>query len=111
MLTAGRAVRWAIMLTPKMATMNFDLESPSTPKTQWTGLLTEGLFAALKNGRDNATVRGLANELVNDKETTISVISVATRRLMVIRSCAHQSRRNAEKDMVVDKRLGLGMWW
>ena len=36
-------------------------------KTEWTQALIEDLCTALSNGRDDATVRGFARELMDDK--------------------------------------------
>ena len=43
-------------------------EHHSIQITQWTGLLVEDLYSALRHDRDDETVRGFANELINDKQ-------------------------------------------
>ena len=54
--------------------MKSDLDSQTIPKTQWTGLLVEDLLAALRNGRGDATVRGFATELIEDKQLPVSYL-------------------------------------
>ena len=49
-------------------------ENQTIQKTQWTGLLVEDLYAALRNNRDDETVRGFANELINDKQLPTSYL-------------------------------------
>ena len=41
-------------------------QNNTTQQTQWTGSLLEDLFSSLSGGRDDATVRAFAQELMND---------------------------------------------
>lgn len=54
--------------------MTTEREDQTISKTQWTGLLVEDLFAALKNGRGDDTVRGFANELIGVKDLPVGYL-------------------------------------
>jgi hypothetical protein len=52
---------------------NEDLDR-TIQKTEWTDSLLEDLIAALSGGRDDATVRAFAQELMDDKDLPISYL-------------------------------------
>ena len=52
-----------------------DDNSPKTiQKTEWTNSLIEDLLGALRDNRDDATVRGFAKELIDEKELPIAYL-------------------------------------
>ncbi len=53
--------------------MGYDGE-PTVQKTQWTEALLQDLYTALRRGRDDATVRGFARELMDDKDLPLSYL-------------------------------------
>jgi hypothetical protein len=48
--------------------------NPTIQKTEWTNSLLQDLIAALRAERDDATVRGFARELVDDKDLPIAYL-------------------------------------
>ncbi len=53
--------------------MGHDAE-PTVQKTEWTEALLQDLYTALRRKRDDATVRGFARELMDDKDLPLSYL-------------------------------------
>ena len=77
-------------------------------KTQWTQALVEDLCTALRNGRDDETVRGFARELIDDKdmplqylvrkvERTVGAAQAERLEIIVLGRRAAAQARNAQR--------------